>query len=202
MGWIHKRFWSPLSGGGGEAFSFLITNIFPNTMINFMPEKLGSLKRKIIVLFQTFNKHEKHINNFFMFFVITLFTNSCSMCIKANLLNRDWHIILLRYVFSLLKQEKLCCAERELADITEYISTTFVITVIKANTCFWIQWGGRQSLITGCGCWTREPPVVYSIWRLLLTEGSLVHTSSHARLTDISGAEISLFITSFSLKWV
>ena len=129
----HKRYWSPLSGGA-EAFSFLIINLFPNTMINFTPEKRGSLKRTILVLFQNFNKHEEHINNFFMFFVITLFTNLCSMCIKANQLNRDWHIILLRYVFSLLKQEKLWCAERELADITEYISTTFVITVIKANT--------------------------------------------------------------------
>ena len=60
-----------------------------------------SLKRTTLILFQTFDKHEEHINNFFMFFVITLFTNSCSMCIKVKLLNRDWHIIPLRYALDI-----------------------------------------------------------------------------------------------------
>ena len=69
-----------------------------------------------------------------MFFVITLSTNSCFMCIKAKLLNRDLHIILRRYVFSLLKQEKLCCAEQELTAITEYILKAVAITVFKDNT--------------------------------------------------------------------
>ena len=32
-----------------EAFSFLITNLFPNTIVDFMPEKLGSLTKTILV---------------------------------------------------------------------------------------------------------------------------------------------------------
>ena len=46
-----------------EAFSFLITNIFPNTIVESMPMK-GSLKKTIMdkaleVHFQTFSEHGK-----------------------------------------------------------------------------------------------------------------------------------------------
>ena len=48
-----------------EDFSFLITNLFPNTVVESMPKKLGSLKRMkrdktLKVHFQTFNKHGKN----------------------------------------------------------------------------------------------------------------------------------------------
>ena len=50
----------------------------------------------------------KHIIDFFMSCMITIFTNSYSMCPKAKLLYWNWPIVPepLRYVFSLLKPEK------------------------------------------------------------------------------------------------
>ena len=86
-------------------FSFLITNLFPNTIVEFIPKKLGSLKRTkrdktLKVTFQTFNKNGKihgiytlymckfkrntfiflfvtqHINEFFISLVITIFSSS------------------------------------------------------------------------------------------------------------------------------
>ena len=63
LGLQHKRFWSTLLGGA-ETFSFLITKFFPNMIEEYMPQKLGSLKRRIRaktlkVLFPMLDKHGK-----------------------------------------------------------------------------------------------------------------------------------------------